>query len=58
LPRWRHGSGFEITYWDAAILEVARALGCELVLTEALSDGQDGVKVENPFPGLLSVSAT
>jgi predicted nucleic acid-binding protein len=42
---------FEISYWDAAILEAARALGCELVLTEDLSDGQDyaGVRVENPF---------
>jgi predicted nucleic acid-binding protein len=42
---------FEISYWDAAILEAARALGCELVLTEDLGDGRDyaGVRVENPF---------
>ncbi len=42
---------FEISYWDAAILEAARALGCEIVLSEDLSDGQDyaGVRVENPF---------
>ncbi len=42
---------FGISYWDAAILEAARALGCELVLSEDLSDGQDyaGVRVENPF---------
>lgn len=42
---------FLISYWDAAILEAARALGCETVLSEDLSDGQDyaGVVVKNPF---------
>ena len=42
---------FQISYWDAAILEAARSLGCETVLSEDLSDGQDysGVRVENPF---------
>jgi predicted nucleic acid-binding protein len=42
---------FGIAYWDAAILEAARALGCEVVLSEDLSDGADyaGVGVENPF---------
>ncbi len=42
---------FEISYWDAAILEAARAAGCEVLLSEDLSDGQDyaGVRVENPF---------
>ncbi len=42
---------FGISYWDAAILEAARALGCGVVLSEDLSDGQDyaGVRVENPF---------
>jgi predicted nucleic acid-binding protein len=42
---------FGISYWDAAILEAARVLGCEIVLSEDLSDGQDyaGVRVENPF---------
>ncbi len=42
---------FGISYWDAAILEAARALGCEIVLSEDLSDDQDyaGVRVENPF---------
>jgi len=44
---------FGISYWDAAILEAARALGCDVVLSEDLSDGQDysGVRVENPFGG-------
>ncbi len=42
---------FGISYWDAAILEAARDLGCDVVLSEDLSDGQDyaGVRVENPF---------
>jgi predicted nucleic acid-binding protein len=42
---------FGISYWDAAILEAARALNCEVVLSEDLSDGPDyaGVRVENPF---------
>lgn len=42
---------WQISYWDAAILEAARTLGCEIVLSEDLNDGQDyaGVRVENPF---------
>jgi predicted nucleic acid-binding protein len=42
---------FRISYWDAAILEAARALGCETVLSEDLNVGQDyaGVGVRNPF---------
>jgi predicted nucleic acid-binding protein len=42
---------FGISHWDAAILEAARAAGCETVLSEDLSDGQDyaGVWVRNPF---------
>jgi predicted nucleic acid-binding protein len=41
----------QISYWDAAILEAARAIGCDEVLSEDLSDGQDyaGVTVRNPF---------
>jgi predicted nucleic acid-binding protein len=42
---------YRISYWDAAILEAARSLGCEVVLSEDLTDGEDyaGVRVENPF---------
>ncbi len=42
---------FGISYWDAAIIEAARTLGCDVVLSEDLKDGQDygGVRVENPF---------
>lgn len=42
---------FRVSYWDAAILEAGRALGCDVVLSEDLSDGADyaGLRVENPF---------
>jgi predicted nucleic acid-binding protein len=42
---------FQLSYWDAAIIEAARALGCTQVLSEDLNDGQDydGVRVANPF---------
>lgn len=42
---------FQISYWDAAIIEAARSLGCGVVLSEDLNDGQDydGVRIENPF---------
>lgn len=42
---------FHISYWDAAIIEAGRALGCDVVLSEDLSHGADydGVRVENPF---------
>ncbi len=42
---------FRISYWDAAIIEAARSLGCDVVLSEDLSAAQDyaGVKVLNPF---------
>ena len=40
-----------ISYWDAAVIEAARALGCRTVLSEDLADGRDysGVRVSNPF---------
>ena len=42
---------YRISYWDAAIIEAARELGCAIVLTEDLNHGQDydGVSVVNPF---------
>jgi predicted nucleic acid-binding protein len=42
---------FQLSYWDAAIIEASRAMGCTQVLSEDLSDGQDygGVRVANPF---------
>jgi predicted nucleic acid-binding protein len=42
---------FRISYWDAAILEAARSLGCKTVLSEDLAHDRDydGVVVRNPF---------
>jgi predicted nucleic acid-binding protein len=42
---------FSVSYWDAAIIEAARGLGCATLLTEDLGDGTDygGVRVVNPF---------
>ncbi|HLH58466.1 MAG TPA: PIN domain-containing protein [Streptosporangiaceae bacterium] len=40
-----------LSYWDAAIIEASRAMGCAEVLSEDLGDGQDygGVRVTDPF---------
>ena len=40
-----------LSYWDAAIIAAARALGCREVLTEDLTHGReiDGLLVQNPF---------
>jgi predicted nucleic acid-binding protein len=42
---------FDISYWDAAIIEAARDSGCAELLSEDLQHGQDfdGVRVVNPF---------
>ena len=42
---------FLISYWDAAIVEAARAAGCGRIYSEDLNDGQDfgGIRIENPF---------
>lgn len=42
---------WQITIWDAMIVEAARTSGCDRVLTEDLSHGQvlGTVTVENPF---------
>lgn len=42
---------FRVSYWDAAIIEAARARGCDTILSEDLSHGRDyaGVHVLNPF---------
>jgi predicted nucleic acid-binding protein len=43
----RHG----ISYWDAAIVAAARALGCRELYSEDMADGCDceGTTVVNPF---------
>jgi predicted nucleic acid-binding protein len=40
-----------ISYWDAAVIEAARLMGCAELLSEDLADGQDygGIRVVNPF---------
>lgn len=40
-----------VSFWDAMILQSARRMGCEVLWTEDLNDGQsyDGVIVRNPF---------
>jgi len=42
---------WDISYWDAAIVEAARAAGCDTLLSEDLQDGMDfaGVRVQNPL---------
>jgi predicted nucleic acid-binding protein len=42
---------WQISDWDAAIVEAARALDCAVLLSEDLQHGQDfdGVKVVDPF---------
>jgi predicted nucleic acid-binding protein len=43
----RHG----LSYWDAAIVAAARALGCRELLSEDMSHGREveGVTINNPF---------
>jgi predicted nucleic acid-binding protein len=42
---------WNISFWDAAIVEAARMTGCGVILSEDLQDGMNfaGVRVENPF---------
>ena len=42
---------WNISYWDASIVEAAREASCPILLSEDLQDGTDfaGVLVENPF---------
>ena len=42
---------YRISYWDAAIIAAAEAIGCEAVYSEDMNDQQDygGVRVINPF---------
>ena len=42
---------YQVSYWDAAIVAAAQALGAQELYSEDLNDGQDcgSVKVINPF---------
>lgn len=45
---------YGLSYWDGAILAAARAIGCDAVYSEDMSDRQDygGLRVINPFSGV------
>jgi predicted nucleic acid-binding protein len=45
------GQRWQLSHWDALMLAAARRSGCDVVLTEDLSDGAsyDGLRIENPF---------
>jgi predicted nucleic acid-binding protein len=42
---------YGLSYWDAAILAAARALGCRELLTEDMAHGREveGIRISNPF---------
>ena len=42
---------YRLSYWDAAVVEAARLLGCREILTEDLSHGSEygGIRIVNPF---------
>jgi predicted nucleic acid-binding protein len=42
---------YQLSYWDAAIIAAARALGCRELLSEDMSHGHaiEGVTITNPF---------
>lgn len=47
----RAGRRWQLSHWDALMLEAARQAACDRLLTEDLADGAvyDGVRIENPF---------
>ena len=51
LAALRTKARYQLSYWDAAIIEAARAAGCRELYSEDLNAGQDyeGVRVVNPF---------
>jgi predicted nucleic acid-binding protein len=48
---WAEQDRYGFSFWDALIVAAARRLGCVVLLTEDLQDGQDlgGMVVRNPF---------
>lgn len=46
-------ASWQVSYWDALIVEAARAAGAEVLLTEDLQDGWmlGGVTIVDPFRG-------
>jgi predicted nucleic acid-binding protein len=46
----------QLQFWDAMVVEAAAELGCDVLWTEDLNDGQRlrGVHIRNPFTGAVS----
>ncbi len=44
-------ANFDLSFWDAAIVAAARAIGCRELLSEDMSHGREveGVIITNPF---------
>lgn len=51
LSALRSSVRYQLSYWDAAILEAARVAGCTQIYSEDLSAGRNygGIQVVNPF---------
>lgn len=51
LDAWKLRRVFQVSHWDATIIAAAQSLGCEILYSEDMNDGQDygGVRVVNPF---------
>ena len=49
---------YQISYWDAAVVAAAIALGAKVLYSEDLNHGQiyEGVRVENPFQELSAAA--
>lgn len=47
----RAGRRWQLSHWDALMIEAARQAACDRVLSEDLHDGSafDGIQIENPF---------
>jgi predicted nucleic acid-binding protein len=47
----RAGQRWQLSHWDALMVEAARQAACDRLLTEDLADGAsyDGIQIENPF---------
>lgn len=47
----RAGQRWQLSHWDALLVEAARQAGCDQLLTEHLADGASygGLQVRNPF---------
>lgn len=54
----RAGQRWQLSHWDALMIEAARQAGCGRLLSEDLADGAsyDGLRVENPFRGCRVVT--